>query len=67
MYDLSRGIPQLRCDMRNGCTGPVAYMDDKGFAYCAEDGLARQFHRRCRKLRPGELRKLHRGILLARY
>jgi hypothetical protein len=57
----------VTCDMLADCTFPVAYIDDKGYAYCTGHGLARQATRRCRKLRPHELRRLHLGKPLARY
>lgn len=57
----------LRCDMTQNCPKPVAYIDDKGFAYCTDHGQQRQRHCSCRKLRPHELRKLQRGEQLSRY
>jgi hypothetical protein len=61
------GTTPLRCDMKHECTEPIAYIDDKGFIYCAPHGVARKYWRRCRKLRPHELRKLTRGEPLATY
>lgn len=55
------------CDMEEACTAPVAMMDDKGFIYCAEHGLDRRWYRRCRKLRPHELRRIERGEQVTRY
>jgi hypothetical protein len=57
----------LRCDMATDCQAPVTHIDDKGYAYCTEHGRERQAWRRCRKLRPAELRKLQRGEQLAHY
>lgn len=58
---------ELRCDMKEECTSPVTYIDDKGFAYCTTHGHQRQGYRRCRKLREWELNRLRRGEQLARY
>jgi hypothetical protein len=57
----------LSCDMQKDCTAQVAYIDNKGFVYCAPHGLERKDYCRCRKLRQHELRKLERGEMLARY
>lgn len=47
----------------------ITHIDESGFAYCAPCGLRRQADgwKRCRKLRPFELRRLLRGEQLARY
>lgn len=59
---------ELRCDARAACDDPVAYIDDKGFVYCTTHGVARQAGgRRCRKLRPHELRRLQAGDPLTQY
>lgn len=58
---------ELTCDMVVGCTAPVEYIDEKGYAYCTPHGVQRQTYRRCRKLRPHELRKLQRGEQLTKY
>lgn len=49
--------------------GSVGYIDDKGYAYCETCGPRYQgtMWRRCRKLRPHELRKLQRGETLPSY
>ncbi len=50
----------LRCAMHETCERPVTHVDDKGFVYCEPCASARKAggHRRVRKLRPHELRKL---------
>lgn len=60
----------VRCDARDDCTdGTPAYIDDRGFAYCADHGplMRDPMYRRMRKLRPHEVRKLQRGETIARY
>lgn len=60
-------VVELRCTMSRACTEPVTYLDDKGYVYCTAHGLARQASRRCRKLRPHELRRLQAGNPLTEY
>lgn len=60
-------MSRLRCDMTRDCVAPVSHIDQKGFAYCTPHGLERRLYQPCRKLRPHELRKLHRGEQLTRY
>jgi hypothetical protein len=55
------------CDMIEGCTEPVTYLDAKGYVYCTKHGLERQSYQRCRKLRPAELAKVRRGEALEAY
>lgn len=43
------------------CAHPVTHVDEDGWLYCAAHGEQRKQHKRCRKLRPHELRKLERG------
>lgn len=57
----------LRCEMTDKCTEPVTHIDDKGYIYCSHHGLYRRFYRRCRKLRPHEMRRLQRGELVKHY
>jgi hypothetical protein len=57
----------VTCDMVRECNAPVAYIDAKGYAYCAKHGLERQSYQRCRKLRPYELKRLLHGETLKRY
>lgn len=59
----------LHCEMIDSCDDPVAMIDDKGYIYCAEHGLERRrcHRRRCRKLRPSELKRLERGEALGSY
>ena len=47
-----------KCDMRDTCTAPVAYVDNKGFVYCQDHGIARKAYCSCRKLKPAEIKKL---------
>lgn len=52
----------VRCDAVAGCTGKLAYVDAKGWCYCAEHGLDfKLFGRRVRKLRPAEIRTIEAG------
>jgi hypothetical protein len=53
--------------MTDKCTEPVTHIDDKGYIYCSHHGLYRRFYRRCRKLRPHEMRRLQRGELVKHY
>lgn len=57
----------LRCEMNAACEHPVTHIDDSGFIYCASHGESRKAHRRCRKLRLAELRRLERGEKVERY
>lgn len=54
-------MKRLLCDMRTDCAAPVTHVDDKGYAYCTAHGEQRRQHRRCRKLRPHEVRTLEQG------
>lgn len=56
-----------KCDMQADCTEPVTHIDQDGFAYCTDHGLARRAYQPCRKLRPAELAKLARGEQIAKY
>lgn len=60
-------LPQ--CDAKHECHAEVAYIDDRGFAYCKDCGPSFQgtIWRRCRKLRPHELNRLRRGQTIERY
>lgn len=58
---------KLKCDMTEECNEPCTHMDEKGFIYCKEHGEHRKLYKRCRKLRPHELKKLQNGEPLARY
>lgn len=55
------------CDMRHDCDEPVTYVDEKGYVYCTGHGQQRQQSRRCRKMRPFELRRIERGEVITRY
>jgi len=56
------------CDMAKDCCEPVTHIDSSGFAYCAAHGASRRRSgRRCRKLRPHEIRRLGRGQTIASY
>lgn len=58
----------LHCDMEKGCTRPIAYIDAKGYIYCAKHGAQRRFaHVRCRKMTPAELAAIHSGEALIEY
>lgn len=58
----------LTCEMHKDCSQPVSMIEDKGYVYCAEHGVERRsYGRRCRKLRPWELRLLRTGEPLPSY
>ena len=63
----------LQCDGRKDCPDIVTHIDEKGFIYCAKHGVDRRgypggiYNRRCRKLRPHEVRRLQRGDVLKGY
>jgi hypothetical protein len=58
----------LTCDMVDGCTEPIAYIDHKGYIYCAKHGPERKGSGiRCRKLTPAELKQLQAGGTVSRY
>lgn len=58
----------LKCDMRDDCAAPVAYLDNRGFIYCADHGVTRRAGGTpCRKLRPAEIARLKAGQTIARY
>lgn len=60
--------PVPGCDWRSECADPIAYIDAKGYVYCASHGPCRQgCGIRCRKLRLHEIRRLQSGKPLARY
>lgn len=64
------GLRRVACSGQwTGCRGArVAYIDEKGFAYCAVCGPIRKGSgRRCRKLRLHEIRRLEAGKPLTRY
>ncbi len=56
-----------QCDQTNSCLILSTYIDEKGYIYCPDHGLARRSVCRCRKLRPHELRRLERGEQVTRY
>lgn len=60
-------LKTLRCDMAEGCMEPVTHMDEKGFIYCLAHGNQRKSWKRCRKLKPAELRLLKDGKPLPKY
>jgi hypothetical protein len=58
----------LQCDMSHDCKGAVTHLEEKGWIYCSTHAGIRKFSgRRCRKLRPHELKKLQSGQPLKRY
>lgn len=58
----------LTCDMEKDCPSPVTMIEEKGYCYCSEHGRARRdWGRRCRKLRPWEVRLLQAGGALPSY
>lgn len=58
---------ELKCDMDRKCKQTVTHIDNKGYAYCTKHGIERRSYRPCRKLAPGELKKLKAGTPLAAY
>jgi hypothetical protein len=69
VLSVTRATPAvaLRCDMTRDCDAPVAYVDIKGYVFCAKHGIARRCSQRCRKLTPAERRRLERGDALKAY
>lgn len=61
---LDQGV--LFCDMGD-CNRMVTHIDEKGYVYCTDHGIERRSWKRCRKLRPHELRRLRRGEPLTHY
>lgn len=57
----------MRCEMVADCPEPVAYLDAKGYVYCAKHGRERQRYQNCRKLRQYELNRLSRGETISHY
>lgn len=57
----------ISCDMHDDCWAEVTMIDDKGWIYCTTHGVSRRPQRKCRKLRPHELRRLRRGGKISRY
>jgi hypothetical protein len=47
----------VRCDMENTCCAPVTHTDGS-FIYCAQHAEQRKAWKRCRKLKPAELKKI---------
>lgn len=58
---------ELKCNMIESCTESISYIDDSGFIYCKCHGLQRQAYRRCRKLRPHEIKRLQSGLTIKKY
>lgn len=58
---------ELKCDMKRTCAEVVTHIDDKGYVYCRPHGIQRQSWRRCRLLKPSELKQLKAGTPLASY
>jgi hypothetical protein len=54
-----RQAAQLKCTMEKDCKEPVSMIDNKGFTYCTKHGERRKAGGvPCRKLKPGEIKKL---------
>jgi hypothetical protein len=63
-------MKKLNCVQMVGatCSEGITHIDDKGFIYCQTCGLIRKASgRRCRKLKPNELKTLESGLPLKRY
>lgn len=58
---------RLQCDMEKECAGCITHIDDSGFIYCARHGERRKAWKRCRKLRPHEIKRLEAGKTVTRY
>ena len=73
LHDKKTSAEKLQCDARSNCPDVVTHIDEKGFIYCAKHGVDRRgypggFHnRRCRKLRPHEVKRLQRGVVVNKY
>lgn len=57
----------VKCQMSQECSAEVTHIDDSGFIYCSRHGQLRKQHRRCRKLRAHELRRVATGQSVTRY
>lgn len=53
--------PHLNCDMTKDCNELVTWIDEKGFAYCTDHGVARRSYRAARKLTERERARLAAG------
>lgn len=60
-------MTKLKCDMSKDCNSEVTHIDSSGFIYCSSHGELRKFSKRCRKLKPKELKTLEQGQPLTRY
>lgn len=58
---------KLVCQMTNNCGSPVTHIDSSGFVYCEMHGRQRRAYKRCRKLKPAEIKRLESGQPLTRY
>ena len=73
LHDKKTRARKLECVARKDCTDVVTHIDEKGFIYCAKHGVNRRgypggiYNRRCRKLRPHEVKRLQRGAVLKGY
>jgi hypothetical protein len=67
MPDLRVGL--LRCEMDDRCPYPVTMVENKGYVYCTEHGIARRDPPRnlVRKIRPFEMNRILRGEQIAKY
>ena len=51
-----------KCDMRDDCKRPISYVDNKGFVYCREHGIARKLSGvPCRQLTPHQINRVEHG------
>lgn len=65
---IARGLlVQLACQMDSSCTKEVTHIDESGFVYCLEHGNQRKRVRRCRLLKPKELKTLKAGGQVEKY
>ncbi len=56
-----------KCQMTQDCANTVTHIDDSGFIYCQHHGNTRKQYRRCRKLKPSELKLIRSSKPITRY
>lgn len=63
-------MEKLTCASMAGydCTNTdITHIDSSGFVYCSRHGEIRKRYKRCRKLKPTEIKRLESGQTLTRY
>ena len=55
----------LSCQMDDACTKTVTHIDNKGFVYCHDHGVARKRDKPCRKMSRAEIKRLEAGLTIS--